>query len=205
VTRHRRREVPERLSNRRDVERAYWELAAARANQVAAGKSVETARDALNITQVQYQVGVVSKVNVSQAEAGLAQREFEYIRLSNAASAAQDGLLTVILAPGISDYESTWIRTEEPTFVPYDVNAETALQKARELRPELAAAQLAVKNAEFDEKYAWTLPGTGYARPGVAPGIEPGGKPGQRRRLRRQPDVFRSRRKRTSASRAAGA
>jgi outer membrane protein TolC len=137
------------------VEAAYWALAATRALEIAAGKSVETANDLLEQTKVQYQVGVVSKVRVTEAEAGLAQREFDRIVRSNEAQAAQDRLLTATLAPGIADYESTRIRTEEPTFVPYDVNAEASLEKARAQRPELVAAQKAVENAEFDEKYAW--------------------------------------------------
>jgi len=137
------------------VEAAYWALAAARALETAALKSVETAEDLLQQTKVQYQVGVVSKVRVTEAEAGLAQRDFDQILRANEASAAQDRLLTVLLAPGIGDYASTVIRTEEPTFVPYEVNAESALEKARAQRPELAAAQKQVDLAEFDEKYAW--------------------------------------------------
>jgi outer membrane protein TolC len=137
------------------LEAAYWELAAARALELAAIKSVETAEDLLEQTKVQYQVGVVSKVRVTEAEAGLAQRDFDQILRANQAQAAQDALLTAILEPGIADYTSTYVKTEEPTFVPYEVNAEAALEKARALRPELAAAQKAVENAEFDEKYAW--------------------------------------------------
>jgi len=137
------------------VEASYWALAATRALEEAAGKSVETANDLLEQTKVQYQVGVVSKVRVTEAEAGLAQREFDRIVRSNEAQAAQDRLLTAILAPGIADYESTRIRTEEPTFVPYEVDAEASLEKARDQRPELIAAQRVVENAEFDEKYAW--------------------------------------------------
>ncbi len=139
----------------RDVEVAYWAVAATRALELAAQKSVETAQDLLEQTKVQYQVGVVSKVRVTEAEAGLAQREFDRIVRTNAAEAAQDDLLTAILAPGISDYASTRIRTEEPTFVPYEVNAEAALERAREQRPELISAQLAVENAGFNEKYSW--------------------------------------------------
>jgi outer membrane protein TolC len=121
------------------VEAAYWALAATRALEASALKSVETASDLLEQTKVQYQVGVVSKVRVTEAEAGLAQREFDRIVRSNEAQAAQDRLLTAILAPQIADYTSTRIRTEEPTFVPYEVNAEVALERARELRPELYA------------------------------------------------------------------
>ncbi len=137
------------------LEQAYWSLAAARALELAAIKSVETAEDLLEQTKVQYKVGVVSKVRVTEAEAGLAQRDFDQIVRSNQAQAAQDALLTAILEPGLGDYTSTYIKTEEPTFVPYEVNAEAALEKARALRPELVAAQKAVENSEFDEKYAW--------------------------------------------------
>jgi len=137
------------------VEGLYWQLAATRALKAAAERSVETAKDLLELTKVQYQVGVVSKVRVTEAESILSQRDFSFIVSTNNAEAAQDDLLTVILAPGMSGYADTKLRTEEPTFVPYDVNAEASLQKARELRPELVAAQKAVENSEFDEKYAW--------------------------------------------------
>lgn len=136
------------------VEGAYWALAATRALEASAQKSVVTASDLLEQTKVQYQVGVVSKVRVTEADAGFAQREFDQIVRANEAQAAQDRLLTAILAPQIGDYTSTRILTEEPTFVPYAVDAETALQKARALRPELSAAQKAVENASLDESYA---------------------------------------------------
>ncbi len=158
----------------RDVERIYWELAAARALEEAAEASVQTAQDTLDQTKVQYQVGVVSRVLVTQAEAGLAQREFERIRSTNEAQAAQDALLTAILAPGIAEYGSTRVRTEEPTFVEYPVDPEAALQKARANRAELARAQRLVENASIGEKYAWNqkLPAldvrAGYANDGLA-------------------------------------
>jgi outer membrane protein TolC len=137
------------------VQSAYWDLAAARALEAAARASVQTANDLLELTRVQYQVGVVSRVAVTEAEAGLAQREFELIRTANDAQAAQDRLLTAVLEPGLGDYTTTRLRTEDPTFVPYEVNAEVALQKARERRPELLRAQLDVENAEIFERYSW--------------------------------------------------
>ncbi|MEX2208050.1 MAG: TolC family protein [Myxococcota bacterium] len=137
------------------VEASYWELAATRALEGAAQQSVKTAQDLLDQTKVQYEVGVVSKVRVTEAEAGLAQREFDRIVRTNAAEAAQDRLLTAILAPRIGDYTSTRIRTEEPTFVPYEVDAEAALERAKAQRPELMRAQLEVDNAGYDEDYAW--------------------------------------------------
>jgi outer membrane protein TolC len=156
------------------VDAAYWDLAAKRALEVAAQKSVETAQNALDVARVQYQVGVKSKVEVTEAEAGLAQRQFELIRTANEAQAAQDRLLTAILEPGLADYGSTRLRTEDPTFVDYPVDAEASLQKARANRPELAAAQRQVEEAEIGERYSWNqkLPAldvrASYANDGLA-------------------------------------
>ncbi len=137
------------------LEAAYWELAATRALELAAIKSVETAEDLLEQTKVQYQVGVVSKVRVTEAEAGLAQRDFDLIVRSNQARAAQDALLTAILEPGLADYTSTYIKTEEPAFVPYDVNAEVSLERAREARPELERARKLVEVADLEQSFYW--------------------------------------------------
>jgi outer membrane protein TolC len=153
---------------------AYWELAASRALEDAARKSVETAQNALDIAKVQYEVGTESKVTVTEAESGLAQRQFELIRISNDAQASQDRLLTAIAEPGLADYGTTILRTQEPTFVDYTIDAEAALEKARANRPELARAQKLVEEAEIAEKYSWNqkLPAldvrAGYQNDGLA-------------------------------------
>ena len=61
----------------------------------------------------------------------------------------------MILEPGINDYSNTTIRTEEPSFVDYPVDPDAALEKARANRRELLESQLAVEDAEIQEKYAW--------------------------------------------------
>jgi outer membrane protein TolC len=137
------------------VESAYWSLAAARSLERATKESVDTANDLLEQTKVQYQVGVVSKVIVTQAEAALAQRESDHIVALNEVGRAQDRLLTAILSPQIDDYANTTVRTEDPTFVPYDVNAQEALEKARSNRPELLAAEKTVEDADVFRRYAW--------------------------------------------------
>jgi outer membrane protein TolC len=157
------------------VESTYWQLAAARAFERATAKGVDTAKDLLEQTKVQYQVGTVSKVLVTQAEAGVAQRESDYIVALNAAKRAQDILLSAILAPsGISDYSTTTVRTEEPTFLPYEIDPEQSVQKARANRSELMASQLQVEDADIQKKYAWnqTLPqfdvGASYTMNGLS-------------------------------------
>ena len=61
------------------TEAAYWGLIAAQDGMRVAEKSLETANALLSQTQAQYEVGVVSRVEVVQAEAGVADREFELI------------------------------------------------------------------------------------------------------------------------------
>ena len=156
------------------VEVAYWRLSAARALELATQRAVDTAKDLLEQTKVQYKVGTVSKVLVTQAEANVAQRQSQYIQAANDAKAAQDNLLTVILAPGINDYSTTTVRTQEPSFVPYQVDPEQSVAKARQNRSELLAAQLQVDQAQIQEGYTWnqTLPsfnvGASYTMDGLS-------------------------------------
>jgi outer membrane protein TolC len=156
------------------VEGSYWSLAAARALEKATRQGVDTAKDLLDQTNVQYQVGTVSKVLVTQAEANLAQRESEHIVAVNNVGRAQDTLLTAILAPNIGDYSSTNVRTEDPSFVDYPVDSNEAVEKARANRPELAVAEKQVEEADITEKWAWNqkLPslnvGASYGMNGVS-------------------------------------
>ncbi|HTO07285.1 MAG TPA: TolC family protein [Myxococcota bacterium] len=137
------------------VETAYWDLSGFRALEVATQQALDTAHELLDQTQVQYQVGTVSKVLVTQAEATLAQRESEHITALNNVRRAQDNLLTVILAPDINDYANTNIRTHDPDFVEYQVDVNAAVEKARVNRPELSTAAMQVEQADMAEKWSW--------------------------------------------------
>jgi len=79
------------------TEDAYWELIAAHEDMLVAQKSLETAQALLNQTQTQYEVGVVSKVEVIQSDAGVADREFKLIVAENRYRLAQDRLIDIVL------------------------------------------------------------------------------------------------------------
>jgi outer membrane protein TolC len=136
------------------VESAYWELAAARAGQRVEQKSLHTAQDLLEQTRVRYDVGVVSKVIVTQAEAGVAEREVDAIIADNRAANAQDALLNLVLAPSASDFASTVLVPKDPAFIPYSVDLAEALEKAQSLRPELEQSRQQVKDAELQLAFA---------------------------------------------------
>ncbi|MFQ5696852.1 MAG: TolC family protein [Myxococcota bacterium] len=132
------------------VDTAYWNLSAARANLQVAQKSLQRAQELLQRSRVQYEVGTVSKVAVSQALAGEAARDFDRIAADAAAELAQDRLLDLIGRPTLEDYESLRIATEEPAFVEYALDEEAAAKRALERRPELALRRKAVTDAELN-------------------------------------------------------
>jgi outer membrane protein TolC len=131
------------------VEVQYWEVAATRAGVNVARKSLQTARDLLEQTRVQLEVGVVSRVAVTQAEAGVAERELNLIRAENSAAAAQDTLLNALLAPSNDVLEEREIVPQTPSFTPYPVQLENAVQTAMARRPDLARARRALDEAEL--------------------------------------------------------
>ena len=131
------------------TEASYWELAASTANTRVAEKSLQTARELLEQTRVQYEVGVVSRVEVVQAEAGVAQRDFELIAAQNRERRAHDNLLNVVLAPAELVYEERRVVPEKAVFRDYDVDIHVATSKALELRPELASSRKNVEDAEL--------------------------------------------------------
>jgi outer membrane protein TolC len=136
------------------VDSAYWRLAALRATEGVASKSLEVANDIVEQTRVQYEVGVVSRVNVSQAAAGQAEREFDFIVAQAAAANAQDFLIDLIEHPDLAALRSTKVVTEDPAFVEYSVDEEVAVEKAMRLRPELAQDRRRLEDAELQLAFA---------------------------------------------------
>jgi hypothetical protein len=81
---------------------AYWDLIASKEKRRVAETSLKTSQALLDPTQTQDEVGVVSKAEVVQAEAGVAARELDLIVASNDFDNAQDALIDVVLGPHLT-------------------------------------------------------------------------------------------------------
>jgi HAE1 family hydrophobic/amphiphilic exporter-1 len=136
------------------VEDLYWNLAANRAAVRVAAKSLKTAQDLLEQTRVQQEVGVVSRVAVTQAEAGVAEREVLFIQTENLAATAKDALLDALLAPSAQAFEDRDLIPEAPRFEDYQTDIDASLRKALRSRPELAQARKAVEMAGVEADFA---------------------------------------------------
>ncbi len=139
-----------------EVEDAYWNLIATGEQRRVARKSLETANALLSQTEIQFEVGVVSKVEVVEAEAGVADRDFNLIVADNLYRTAQDRLINLILGTGLTADSTLHIEPSDPPkdYVIYHVDAEQATRRAFEQRPELKIADDAIERQKLELKFA---------------------------------------------------
>jgi len=137
------------------IEDRYWGLIAADERLRVANKSLEANLTLLDQIKAQYDVGVVSRVEVVEAEAGVANRDFERIRAENDYRAAQDNLIDIVFGPGLTPDSTLEVKpTTVPDVVAYDIDPEVATAKAFNNLPELAIAQADIELAEMNRKFA---------------------------------------------------
>lgn len=139
------------------VEDAYWRLCANEEEVRVARKSLGTAEALLEQTRIQFEVGVVAKVEVTEAEAGLEARRFNLIVTENRYRNQQDVLIDLVLGPGLHATSTLEIDpTDRPeSYVAYEIDVGRAVDNAFAYRPELASARLGVKGAEIQTAAAW--------------------------------------------------
>jgi outer membrane protein len=146
----------ELMDNVRDTVDSYWNLVAARDQVRVAQKSLETARALLDQTQIQYEVGVVSRVEVVEAEAGVADRELAVITSANAYRNAQDRVIEIVLGRELSALTSLQFTPTEDTesYEVRQVDVERAVREAFHRRPELQIRDREIEQGEVDLKFA---------------------------------------------------
>jgi outer membrane protein len=139
-----------------EIERAYWELIADEERVKVAEKSLETASALLDQVTTQYEVGVVSKVEIAEADAGVAARQFELITAQNRYENTMDRLIDLVLGPSLTADTTVQIDpTDRPDeYVAYDIDVEQAAAIALERRPELAVAEKEIERLELQLKFA---------------------------------------------------
>lgn len=138
-----------------EIENSYWDLVAQEEQLRVAQKSVETAQALLKQVETQYEVGVVSRVDVTEAKAGLAQRQYDQIVAENLYRTVMDVLANRVLGRGLRPGSRLEIEpTDRPgDYVAYQIDTEAAVQKAFENRPELAAQRQEIERRVIETKY----------------------------------------------------
>ncbi len=129
---------------------SYWQLVAQQEQLRVAKKSHQTSLALLDQTKIQYEVGVKSKVEVIQAEAGVAERELEVINTEARYQNSQDALIDAVYGVRLTPNSQLQIApTDSPSdFDEIHIDREVAAQLAAENRPELASLKLEIERQE---------------------------------------------------------
>jgi outer membrane protein TolC len=139
-----------------DIISSYWLLVATKEQERVAEKTLESNQALLDQTETQYQVGVVSRVEVVQAEAGVAGSEFDLIVAQNNYRNAQDQLIAAVLGDRLRASTTLIFNpTDNPQYQKVSpVDLEKAVANAFALRPEVKAAQKAIDQSDVQMRFA---------------------------------------------------
>lgn len=150
------------------TEDAYWELVFSRQDLEVNLESLRLAQELLKLNRIKVQVGTLPPIEITTAEAEVANREQGVIVAENTVRDAEDTLRLVLNLPKTDDLWSQPIApSEKPEFMERTVNLQSELEEALRERPDLKQARLAIENAESQLKFdrsqlRWDL--VGYAQ-----------------------------------------
>jgi outer membrane protein len=138
------------------IEQTYWQLIADEESVRVGEKSVQTAQALLDQVTTQYEVGVVSKVEIAEAEAGLAQRDFDLIVAQNTYGDTMDELINLTLGPNLEGGSQIHLNPTDRSdaYIAYEIDTEEATQIAFANRPELAVVRKQIEQLKIRLKFA---------------------------------------------------
>lgn len=134
----------------RDTIRGYWDLVFALRDYEVRRSSLGLANELLRKNRIMVEVGTLAPLEISQAEASVAEREFRIISARNAIGAAEDNLRRLMGVRGDPAWWGSSITPlDEPEFAAFTTSLDDELAVAMQRRGELPAQQLTVENAKL--------------------------------------------------------
>lgn len=137
------------------VEQTYWELVFANENLKVAQAALKAAEELLASNRAKAKAGVMSIVDVLQAEAAVASR-VEQVLVAEKAIRDQEDQLRRLLNPGEAELRQD-VRltpTDQPVTVLEPISLQEAIDTAIEQRPEIVQAKKNVESGELNKQFA---------------------------------------------------
>lgn len=132
-----------------EVEKAYWDLNFAIMDLKTKEASLKLAQDFLDQTQVKVRVGTLPPIEITQAQAGVADREEGVIIAQHAIRTAEDDLRRLINVPADSPlWSESIVPTDTPQVLERIVDLGEAVATAMDQRPDLKQARLDLENKD---------------------------------------------------------
>lgn len=133
----------------KETEDAYWELVFAQQDLAVKRESLRLAEELLKLNRIKVQVGTLPPIEITQAEAEVANREQGVIVAENTVLDAEDSLRRVMNLPKGND---AWFKpiapSDEPDFEERAVDLNREIEEAISQRPDLEQARLEIVNSD---------------------------------------------------------
>lgn len=133
------------------AEKAYWDLDFAHLNLKTRLAALQLAKDFLDQNRIKVRVGTLAPIEITQAEAEVADREEAVIIAQAAVRTAEDAMRLIMNVPKTSP---DWARPIQPSDMPAVVemtpDMDAAVASGMSHRPDLEAARLDLKSRETD-------------------------------------------------------
>ncbi len=137
------------------VEQTYWELVFANENMKVAQAALKAAEELLATNRAKTKAGVMSIVDVLQAEAAVASR-VEQVLVAEKSIRDQEDQLRRLLNPGEEELRQD-VRltpTDQPVIVLEPLSLQEAIDTAIEQRPEIVQAKKNLESGELNKQFA---------------------------------------------------
>ena len=137
------------------VEQAYWELVFANENLKVAQAALKAAEELLATNRAKSKAGIMSIVDVLQAEAAVASR-VEQVLVAERVIRDQGDQLRRLLNPGEDSLrQDIWmVPTDMPVSVLEPISLQEAIDTAIDQRPEIIQAKKNVESGELNKQFA---------------------------------------------------
>ena len=137
------------------VEQTYWELVFANENLHVAQAAMKAAEELLATNRAKTKAGIMSIVDVLQAEAAVASR-VEQVLVAEKAIRDQEDQLRRLLNPGEDELRQDLRLTpaDAPMTLLEPISLQEAIDTAIEQRPEVAQAKKNIESGELNRRFA---------------------------------------------------
>jgi outer membrane protein TolC len=138
-----------------NVEEAYWNYVGSIEYYKVMEQSLKLAQDLLAKNTREVEVGMLAPIDVLSAKSEVARREADILQAESMIKSTQDQLKTILNLSFKEDIDLTNIvPTDTPTFEEREVSLEEALSMGLQMRPDLQAIRVEMKNKDLDLGYA---------------------------------------------------
>ena len=136
------------------AEQGYWSLTGVRDYLNVQKESLRLAQEQLDRNKIMVKVGTKAPIDVTEAEATVAQRVLSVINAENLVKTAEDNLRAILsIAPGSSLWTADILPTDRPSFETRTVDLDESIKTAMAKRPELEETEINLKTRELTMRY----------------------------------------------------